>query len=154
MNEVQISSANADLNVASAAADPVLFQFLAAAQVLGARLEAALIEVGLSVAKFDVVHQLHEAGNSLPLRVLAVGKRCVPSNMTQLIDRLEAEGLVRRVDDPSDRRVVRAELTALGQERATAGAHAVMRVQTSFAASLGKTDRAALIRLFSALQQD
>jgi DNA-binding MarR family transcriptional regulator len=36
---------------------------------------------------------------------------CVRSNITQLIDRMQAEGLVRRIPDPQDRRSVRAALT-------------------------------------------
>jgi DNA-binding MarR family transcriptional regulator len=37
--------------------------------------------------------------------------------MTALIDRLEADGLVVRSQDPSDRRSVRAQLTPAGIER-------------------------------------
>ena len=41
--------------------------------------------------------------------------------MTQLVDRLEADGLVRRVADPTDRRSVKAEITDEGQsDRPTA----------------------------------
>src|SRR5262249_375934 len=51
---------------------------------------------------------------------------------TQLMDRLEAEGLVRRVDDPTDRRGVRAVVTPLGVERQAAGALRVQRAQEEF----------------------
>src|SRR5712671_2652905 len=95
--------------------------FLEAAHLLQSRLEEALGAVDLSPAKFAALDQLIRAGEPVPLRVLSEGQRCVPSNMTQLMDRLEAEGLVRRLPDPADRRIVRAELTKLGRQRATAG---------------------------------
>ena len=134
------------------AADPIFFTFLQVGHTLMARLESALQGVGLSPAKFEVLDQLVRAGEPVPLRVLAEGQRCVPSNMTQLIDRLEADGLVRRVDDPSDRRIVRAGLTALGIERARTGADVVVQVQEEFAASLAPADRAVLGRVLAALR--
>ncbi len=43
-----------------------------------------------------------------------------PRNVTGLVDALEAQGLVERVPDPSDRRAVIARLTPAGLEKATA----------------------------------
>ncbi len=76
-----------------------------------------LTTVGLSLPKFHVLDNLVRAGTALPLGELAVRNACVKSNMTALIDRLEAEGLVSRAQDPSDRRSVRAQLTATGATR-------------------------------------
>jgi DNA-binding MarR family transcriptional regulator len=72
--------------------------------------------------------------------------------MTQLIDRLEADGLVRRVDDPDDRRSVRAEITRLGEERAEAGSRAIKRVEDEFAASIPARDRAVLSRMLAGVK--
>src|SRR5688572_29011357 len=116
------------------------------------RLEEALKAVGLSTAKYYVLSQLAESGGAVPLRQLAKQQECVPSNMTTLVDRLEADGLVRRVDDPADRRSKRAELTELGKEKAAAGAEAVAAVEAVFAASLGPTERLALEKVLSALK--
>ena len=117
-----------------------------------ARLEEALKGVGLSAAKYYVLSQLAESGESVPLRQLAEEQECVPSNMTTLVDRLESDGLVRRIDDPADRRSKRAELTPLGQEKAAAGAQVVSEVETAFAGSLGPTERLALEKVLSALK--
>ena len=117
-----------------------------------ARLEDALRSVGLSAAKYYVLSQLAESREPVPLRQLAQEQECVPSNMTTLVDRLEADGLVRRVDDPTDRRSKRAELTELGQERAFAGAKVVEEVETAFAESLGPTERLALEKVLSAIR--
>src|SRR5688572_8565612 len=62
---------------------PVMFSLLRAAHVLEHRLETALAGAGLSMAKFKVVSQLADAGESLPLSELASRQSCVRSNMTQ-----------------------------------------------------------------------
>jgi DNA-binding MarR family transcriptional regulator len=123
-----------------------------AAHLLHARVEDALETVDLSPAKFATLDQLMQAGEPVPLRVLSEGQRCVPSNMTQLIDRLEADGLVRRLPDPADRRIVRAELTKLGKQRATAGARVIAKVRADFAKAVSKADSAALERLVQSLR--
>src|SRR5215218_1423266 len=105
-----------------------------------AKLEEALKTVGLSTAKYYVLSQLVEAREAIPLRLLAQEQGCVASNMTTLVDRLEADGLVRRIDDPADRRSKRAELTELGREKADAGARVVEEVETAFAESLSPTE--------------
>jgi len=45
----------------------------------------------------------------------------VKSNVTQLVDRLEADGLVERTADPNDRRSRIAVLTAAGRKAFTRG---------------------------------
>jgi DNA-binding MarR family transcriptional regulator len=61
---------------------------------------------------------LHELGREQPLsmRDLAERLKCDPSNITGLVDRLEARGLVERRPDPRDRRVTAVALTAAGDE--------------------------------------
>ena len=94
-----------------------LGEILGTLHAVETRLEAALEPLGLSLAKFKALHTLVTAGEPLPLRTLAEHCACVRSNITQLMDRLEAEGLVKRVDDPDDRRSVYAEITDQGRER-------------------------------------
>jgi DNA-binding MarR family transcriptional regulator len=43
-----------------------------------------------------------------------------PRTVTGLVDNLERDGLVKRVDDPNDRRSVYAEITDQGRERVKA----------------------------------
>jgi DNA-binding MarR family transcriptional regulator len=51
----------------------------------------------------------------LPMRKLAHKLRCEPSNVTGIVDRLEARGLVERRLDPADRRVKLAAVTEEGR---------------------------------------
>src|SRR3954449_7071190 len=92
-----------------------LFAVLHASSVLESRVETRLADVGLSLAKLAALHRLSEAGESLPLGQLADRLACVKSNVTQLIDRLEADGLVSRAADPNDRRSRLAVLTDAGK---------------------------------------
>lgn len=145
------SSAQAS-TATSTPARSAMFSLIAAAHAVEARLEQGLATVGLSPAKHAVLSQLAKAGEPLTLSELAARVACVRSNMTQLVDRLEAEGLVRRVDCPDDRRIVRAALTALGEEREAAGASLVRQMQSDFAAALPEHDRAELERVLAALK--
>ncbi|GGZ51633.1 MarR family winged helix-turn-helix transcriptional regulator [Streptomyces bluensis] len=54
----------------------------------------------------------------LPMRRLAQKLRCEPSNVTGIVDRLEARGLVERRPDPKDRRVKLAAATEEGRRLA------------------------------------
>src|SRR5688572_26528902 len=92
-----------------------LFAVLHASSVLEGRVEARLGEVGLSLAKLAALRRLAEAGGSLPLGQLADRLSCVKSNVTQLVDRLEADGLVSRTADTVDRRSRLAVLTDAGR---------------------------------------
>ncbi|WP_217551633.1 MarR family winged helix-turn-helix transcriptional regulator [Streptomyces sp. GbtcB6] len=51
----------------------------------------------------------------LPMRKLAQKLKCEPSNVTGIVDRLEARGLVERRPDPTDRRVKLAAATDEGR---------------------------------------
>jgi DNA-binding MarR family transcriptional regulator len=98
-----------------------LFAVLHAASTLEAHVESKLDKIGLSLPKLAALYQLTEAGESLPLGQLADRLSCVKSNVTQLIDRLEADGLVNRTADPNDRRSRIAVLTAAGRKAYTRG---------------------------------
>ncbi|HVX38787.1 MAG TPA: MarR family transcriptional regulator [Gemmatimonadaceae bacterium] len=134
-----------------AADETTIFSLLRAAHALEDKLEQTLSEVGLSSAKFSVLSELAKAGEPLPLSELAARLSCVRSNMTQLVDRLEADGFVQRVACPNDRRSVKAALTPEGTRRRNAGAHAVARLQAEFSGKLSAGDRAALARTLGVL---
>src|SRR6266404_2806453 len=118
-----------------------------AAHRVEARLEEALAGVGLSTAKFETLSILVSQDRPISLSALAAKLVCVRSNVTQLVDRLETEGLVKRADDPSDRRAVRAEVTALGRKRQAAGTPVVQAVLKEVAKELSVVDPLVLKRV-------
>jgi DNA-binding MarR family transcriptional regulator len=98
-----------------------LIAMLHAAHAVEGHVEAKLNALGLSAAKLAALKALAEAGESLPLSQLAERLSCVKSNITQLVDRLEADGLVARHPDPHDRRARLAALTSAGRRAVKEG---------------------------------
>ena len=92
-----------------------LFAVLRAANSLESQVEARLATIGLSLPKLAALHHLASSGDSMPLGQLAERLSCVKSNVTQLVDRLESDGLVSRAPDPGDRRSRLAVITPAGR---------------------------------------
>lgn len=80
--------------------------------------ELAAAQHSLTGAQARVLALL--AREPTPMRQIARQLECEPSNVTGIVDRLEARGLVERRPDPSDRRVKVAAATKEGFD--TAGA--------------------------------
>lgn len=135
-------------------ADPALFWGLVhLGQDLAEEVERALVPAELSGAKLKVLTLLVQSGRPMALRELAEGSRCVRSNVTQLVDRLEAEGLVKRTSDPDDRRSILATLTPSGRERQEKGMKLQRACETAALKRLGIEDRAQLQELLQQLNR-
>jgi len=130
-----------------------MVRLLEAARALQERVDEALESVGLSGAKYMALEQLAKAGGAMSLSALADCRKCVRSNITQLIDRLESDGLVERSDDPEDRRGVRAQITKLGSSKFEAGTEAIREVQAEFAAQVPRDEQASFLRALSAFKK-
>jgi DNA-binding MarR family transcriptional regulator len=78
-----------------------------------------------------------------------IGERLVSPgpDVTRLLDRLEQRGLVTRVRDGEDRRVVRARITASGLDLLTALDEPVGRVLAQMLGSLGEERLRTLVAL-------
>jgi DNA-binding MarR family transcriptional regulator len=135
-----------------AGAPDVMWSLLEAARAVEAQLEEALADEDLSGAKLAALTHLVRAREPVALGELAEQCACVRSNITQLVDRLEAEKLVRRVGDPADRRSRRAAITPLGRARQAAGARKVQAVRRRLSGALGAIDPAILRSVLSQLQ--
>jgi DNA-binding MarR family transcriptional regulator len=133
---------------------PLAFLMLGAVHEMETQLEGALGQAGLSLAKFGVLARLAEAGEPLALGCLADRCSCVRSNMTQLVDRLEADKLVERVDDPNDRRSIKAALTSEGRSRYEDGVRLLDEAERDVFARLADPDRDTLARLLQTLKKN
>lgn len=128
-----------------------LFAVLHTSSVLESRVEAKLSEIGLSLAKLAALHRLSEAGESLPLGQLAERLSCVKSNVTQLVDRLEADGLVARAADPNDRRSRLAVLTDGGRSAYEKGRRIQLDAEEALFGALTPEESATLHTLLAKL---
>lgn len=76
--------------------------------------------LAVTIAAFDLslpqaqALQVLEPGRAVPMRDLAARLRCDASNITGIVDRLEARGLVERRPAPGDRRVKALVVTDKG----------------------------------------
>ena len=86
---------------------------LALADLLDAELEHA---VGLPLRWYDVLVQLEESPEGIPMNALAERILYSKSGFTRVVDRMEDAGLVRRVRPEHDRRSILVVVTDKGTE--------------------------------------
>ncbi|WP_329248899.1 MarR family transcriptional regulator [Streptomyces sp. NBC_01478] len=89
----------------------------------------------------------------LPMRKLARKLKCEPSNVTGIVDRLEARGLVERRPDPADRRVKLAAATDEGR-RVARSLRESLRFAREPLAGLSDEERLALRGLLQRMLED
>ena len=93
----------------------VYVKLLRAGRAVLARVEPLFAAAGLTPTQFGVLEAILHKG---PLSQRELGRKVLTSagNMTDLIDKLEGRGLVRRVRQKQDRRTVRVELSPAGRK--------------------------------------
>jgi DNA-binding MarR family transcriptional regulator len=106
-----------------------------------------------SLPRFDLMAQLDRHPDGLKMRELSRRLMVTGGNVTGLTDKLVAEGLVERRDDPTDRRAYTVRLTAEGkrQFRSMAKAHEGWVVE--LLGGLGAAQQAALFELLGELKR-
>jgi DNA-binding MarR family transcriptional regulator len=81
-------------------------------QVIRSRLR---IQFGTTLARFDYLAQLARHPEGLRMKSLSHYLMVTGGNVTGLTDQLVAEGLVKRIDDPVDRRALIVQMTPEGR---------------------------------------
>ena len=86
-----------------------------AQQIVLARVDEALKPWSLTFARYEVLVLLHfSRTGALPLGKMGDRLMLHQASVTNLVDRLEQQGYVKRAPHPTDRRTTLAELTAEG----------------------------------------
>jgi len=129
-----------------------LLQLLRTAEALWNASRVFFARWDLSPSQFNILNLLCGRPGGCTQSELSRSLIMHRSNVTGLVDRLEADGLVKRTDDPADRRAVRAEVTALGRKRHAAGAPVVNAVLQDVAKKLSAIDSQVLKRALDAVQ--
>lgn len=98
-------------------------------QILQSAVDTALKPHGLTFARYEALILLYfSSRGSLPMRVMGERLQLHPTSVTNIVDRLEADGLVKRIPHPTDRRTTLVEITPAGRamrEQATESVTAV-----------------------------
>lgn len=86
-------------------------------QILQAAVDSALRPHNLTFARYEALVLLHfSRRGSLPMRVMGDRLQLHPTSVTNIVDRLEQDELVRRIPHPTDRRTTLVEITDAGGE--------------------------------------
>jgi DNA-binding MarR family transcriptional regulator len=137
----------------------VVLRIQALAKILGDRAAARLQEYDLQWWQYDVLSTLRRQGEPFTLAAteLADITMLTSGAMTNRIDRLEEEGLVRRRKDAEDRRKVLVELTPKGLKLIDSAAEARFEAAMDALDNLSPHQRVALsdlLRLVLTAQED
>ncbi len=124
-----------------------------AQQVVLAAVDGALRPLGLTFARYEgLVLLLFSRRGALPLGKMGQRLMIHPTSVTNIIDRLEEQGLVRRIPHPTDGRTTLAEITDDGRRLAKEATRAVNAV-TFGLGSLGAEDLRQLVRITRKLRR-
>jgi len=119
-----------------------LFRFM---QLQRARYSSLAAELDLSPVQASVLKEL-EPGTPVAMHALADALACDASNVTGIVDRLEARGLLERRESPHDRRVRMLMVTERGRE-VRASLLGRLRRPPQEIASLSRADQRTLARI-------
>ncbi|GAA4886552.1 MULTISPECIES: MarR family winged helix-turn-helix transcriptional regulator [Saccharopolyspora] len=86
-------------------------------QILQSAVDSALRPHNLTFARYEALVLLtFSRRGSLPMRVMGDRLQLHPTSVTNIVDRLEQDGLVRRTPHPTDRRTTLVEITDDGRD--------------------------------------
>ena len=124
-----------------------------AEQIFLSRVDEALRPFALTFARYEaLVLLMFTRHGSLPLSKIGQRLQVHPTSVTNTIDRLEAQGFVRRLPHPTDRRTTLAEITEPGRAVA-AEATTVLNGAVFAATGLTAPDLTELFRLLRKLRR-
>ncbi len=84
-------------------------------QILLSAVDGALRPHGLTFARYEALVLLtFSRSGRLPMRVMGDRLQLHPTSVTNIVDRLQGDGLVRRTPHPTDRRATLVEITEAG----------------------------------------
>ncbi|MFD9706274.1 MarR family transcriptional regulator [Lentzea sp. NPDC059081] len=128
-----------DDRVGSATAMAAVTSVMRVQQIIQSAVDAALKPHGLTFARYEALVLLYfSRKGALPMRVMGERLQLHPTSVTNIVDRLETDGLVRRTPHPTDRRTTLVEITDAGLQRRESATAAVMEVNLGLK---GLTDR-------------
>ena len=102
-------------------------------QILQAAVDESLRPHGLTFARYEALVLLSfSSRDSLPMRMMGERLQLHPTSITNIVDRLEADGLAQRLPHPTDRRTTLVALTPTGRKRLGEATESVLRTDFGF----------------------
>jgi DNA-binding MarR family transcriptional regulator len=106
-----------------------------------------------TLPRFDLLSQLERHPEGLKMNELSRLLMVTGGNVTAIVDQLEHEGLVERLDEPSDRRAYRIRLTRSGERAFGEMARAHEEWVVGLLEGLTRREREDLLKLLAKLKQ-
>ena len=107
-----------------------------------------------TLPRFDLMAQLERHPEGLKMNELSRRLMVTGGNVTAIVDQLEKEGLVERLDEPADRRAFRIRLTRTGQKAFADMARAHEEWVVDLLAGLSRRDQDELLRLLARVKEN
>ena len=108
---------------------------------------------GITLPRFDLLSQLERHPHGLKMNELSRLLMVTGGNVTGVVDQLVKEGLVERLDEPTDRRAWRVKLTRAGDKAFAEMARAHEEWVVELLSGVSRRDSDALMQLLARLKQ-
>ena len=128
----------------------VWLRLLTCTQLIERRVRSGLREeFGTTLPRFDLMAQLERHREGLKMNELSRLLMVTGGNVTAIVDQLEKEGLVERLDEPADRRAFRIRLTRAGEKAFAEMARVHEQWVVELLAGLSRKERDDLLKLLA-----
>jgi DNA-binding MarR family transcriptional regulator len=107
----------------------------------------------VTASQLEALMLLHQAGSAVSMHQLAEAQAITPSSATQLVDRLVRLGLVERLREDEDRRLVRVQLSEAARQRFEEMMRLHLRSLAAVTDQLSDGDLRTLVDLLARLAQ-
>jgi DNA-binding MarR family transcriptional regulator len=131
----------------------IWLRLLTCTQLIEKRVRAGLREqFTTTLPRFDLMAQLERHPEGLKMNELSRLLMVTGGNITAIVDQVEKEGLVERLDEPADRRAFRIRLTPAGRKTFAEMARAHEDWVVELLSGLSKRDQDELLKLLAKLK--
>jgi DNA-binding MarR family transcriptional regulator len=132
----------------------IWLRLLTCTQLIERQVRSRLREqFGSTLPRFDLMAQLERHPEGLKMNELSRLLMVTGGNITAIVDQLETEGLVERLDDADDRRAFRIRLTRAGERGFAEMARAHEEWVVELLAGLSRREQDDLLKLLAKVKQ-
>ena len=132
----------------------IWLRLLTCTQLIERRVRSGLREeFGTTLPRFDLMAQLERHPEGLKMNELSRLLMVTGGNITAIVDQLEKEGQVERLDDSADRRAFRIRLTRSGEKSFLEMARAHEQWVVELLGGLSRKEHDELLKLLAKLKQ-
>jgi len=132
----------------------IWLRLLTCTQLIERRVRSRLRErFATTLPRFDLMSQLWRYPGGLKMNELSRHLMVTGGNVTAIVDQLEKEGLVERLEEPADRRAFCIRITSAGEKSFAEMARAHEAWVVELLAGMSRRDQDELLKLLAKLKQ-